>query len=128
MRSPGLTLDTGALIAFEKSKREVMALLEHAWQAGITLHVPTVVVAETWRDGKRSARLAKLLAACRVDPLVEDVARLAGEALGSVRAAATIDAIVVASAHAIGAPVVTSDPGDLRALADYFGGLPLISI
>jgi len=128
MRAPGLTLDTGALIAFEKRKRDVMALLGHAWQTGIALHVPTVVVAEAWRGGSGSARLAKILAACRIEPLVEDVARLAGEALGVVRGATTIDAIVVACAHALGAPLVTSDPRDLRALADHFGGIPLIPI
>ncbi len=35
--------------------------------------MPTVVIAEVWRGGPRSARLTLLLEACLVEPLVEVV-------------------------------------------------------
>jgi predicted nucleic acid-binding protein len=119
MASP-LTLDTGALIGFERNKREVVAVLEYAWRARMPIYVPTVVVTEAWRGGRRSARVASLLKACRVVPLLEIVARRAGEAMASVRGATAIDAIVVATARASASSVVTSDLDDLRRLADHF--------
>ncbi len=46
------------------------------------------------------------------------LARLAGIAVGLVRGAATLDAIVMASASLRGDIVYTSDPDDLGALRD----------
>ena len=128
MTQPTFILDTGALIAFEKSRRAFVALLDEARLVGIAVRVPTVVVAEAWRGGRRSARIARLLSTCHVDPLLEPVARMAGEALASVRSATVIDAIVVASGVVRGAHVVTSDPDDLRPLRDHLGGLPVIGV
>ncbi len=128
MTQPTFILDTGALIAFEKSRRAFVALLDEARLVGIAVRVPTVVVAEAWRGGRRSARIARLLSTCHVDPLLEPVARMAGEALASVRSATVIDAIVVASGVVRGAHVVTSDPDDLRPLVDHLGGLPVIVV
>jgi predicted nucleic acid-binding protein len=119
--------DTGAVIGFEKGKRSVAALVAHAVLTGAPIHVPTVVVSEAWRGGTRSARQAMLLAGCRIEPLHEEVARRAGEAIAAVRGAKTIDAIVAASAHRLGLPLVTSDPEDMR-LAAHFEGLALIAI
>jgi predicted nucleic acid-binding protein len=120
--------DTGAVIGFEKGKRNVAALIANAVLTGAPIHVPTVVVAEAWRGGARSARQALLLAGCRIEPLREGVARKAGEALAAVRGAKTIDAVVAASAHALGLPLVTADMDDMRPLAAHFGGLQLIAI
>jgi predicted nucleic acid-binding protein len=128
MTQPAFVLDTGALIAFEKGKRGLVVLLDEARRAGIAIRIPTVVVAEAWRGGRRSARIARLLSACHVDPLLEDVARLAGEALAAVRGATVVDAIVVASGLARRAHVLTSDLADLKPLADHLGGIPLIAI
>jgi len=120
--------DTGAIIGFERGKRNVAALVANAVLTGTPIHVPTVVVAEAWRGGARGARQALLLAGCRIEPLREDVARRAGEALAAVRGAKTVDAIVAASARALGLPLVTSDMEDMRPLAAHFGGLALIAI
>jgi predicted nucleic acid-binding protein len=128
MTQAAFILDTGALIAFEKNKRAFVVLLDEARLAGIAIRVPTVVIAEAWRGGRRSARIARLLSTCHVDPLLEPVARMAGEALASVRSATVIDAIVVASGVARGAHVVTSDPDDLRPLVARLGGMPVIAI
>lgn len=47
---------------------------------------------------------------------------------GAVRGATAIDAIVVASAALRGDAVLTSDPHDLLRLADYFGGVRVLSV
>lgn len=123
-----MIFDTGAIIGFERGKRSVAALVANAVLTGTPIHVPTVVVAEAWRGGARSARQALLLAGCRIEPLHDDVARKAGEALAAVRGATTVDAIVAASAYALGLPLVTSDMEDMRPLAAHFGGLALVRI
>lgn len=128
MTPKGLTLDAGALIAFEKQKRLVYALLDEAADENRSVFVPSVVVAEVWRGGPRGARIARLLTVCRVDPLFDENARRAGEALRHVPRATTIDAIVAATAARLGTSVVTTDPDDLEPLADYFGGLTIIAV
>jgi predicted nucleic acid-binding protein len=112
----GLTLDSGALIAFERSDRRVMAHLKEAARRGAELTVPSVVVAETWRGGRRSARVARLLRACSVEPLSEQIARRAGEAIVMAKGAAVVDAIVMTSAAQRLDRVLTSDVGDLEQL------------
>lgn len=52
----GLTLDSGALIGFERQDRSVVTHLKAALSAGLALTVPAVVLAEVWRGGARSAR------------------------------------------------------------------------
>jgi predicted nucleic acid-binding protein len=123
-----LIFDSGALIGFEKGKRGVAALVAHAIVTRRPIHVPTVVVAEAWRGGTRSVRQATLLAGCRIEPLYDGLARKAGEAQARVKGSTTIDAIVVACAHALRLPVVTSDPDDMRPLAAFFGNVSLIEI
>jgi predicted nucleic acid-binding protein len=98
----------------------MVAHLKEARLRGLVVTIPTVVVAETWRGGARSARIARLLAASVVEPLSATVARAAGEALGAVAGAGTIDAIVMASAATRQDRVLTSDPADLRRLQRVF--------
>jgi hypothetical protein len=57
----GLTLDTGALIAFDRNDRRVVALIARAVTHGLSLAVPAGVVGQVWRDGRRQARLSRLL-------------------------------------------------------------------
>lgn len=45
----GLTLDSGALIAAEKSSRRVWQLLKAASERGAAVTVPAVVLAQVWR-------------------------------------------------------------------------------
>lgn len=74
---PGLTLDAGALIAFERNDRQVVGLLAQALAHGLTITVPAGVVGQVWRDGRRQARLARLLGApdVVVEPLDDQRAR-----------------------------------------------------
>jgi hypothetical protein len=114
----GLTLDTGALIAFEGNDRRVVAIIERARTRRVQLSVPAGVVAQAWRDGRRQARLARLLGSDLIEVEVFDDrrARMAGQLCGATRTADVIDASVVLCARARAHGVLTSDAGDLRRL------------
>ena len=79
--------------------------------------VPAPVVAQSWRGGGRQALLARLLTGCHVEPLDDGQARSVGSL--ATRAATTdiVDACVVEGALRRHDLVVSSDPGDLRAIA-----------
>jgi len=114
----GLTLDAGALLAFERNDRRVVALIARALEHGWTITAPAGVVGQVWRDGRRQVRLARLLAADRVEiePLDDRRAREAGQLCGARATAEIIDASVVLSAQSRGDRIATSDPGDLQRL------------
>jgi len=114
----GLTLDAGALIAFERTDRKVIALLARALERDLAIAVPAGVVAQVWRDGRRQVRLARLLGADEVEVEVLDDrgARAAGQLCGARRTADIVDASVVLCARARGHRIVTSDPDDLARL------------
>ena len=57
----GVTLDAGALIAFERNDRRLVAMIAQSLEHGLTLAVPAGVVGQVWRDGRRQARLARFL-------------------------------------------------------------------
>lgn len=114
----GLTLDAGALIAFERNDRAVVALVTRALERKVVLAVPTGVVGQVWRDGSRQARLARLLGSELVDikPLDDAHARAAGQLCGIAGTSDVIDASVVLCAREHGHGVLTSDTEDLRRL------------
>jgi hypothetical protein len=118
----GLTLDAGALIAFEKNDRKVVTLLARALELGYSLAVPAGAVGQVWRDGRRQARLARLLAShqVEVEPLDDERARAAGQLCGVMRTSDVIDASVVLCARQRSHRIVTSDPADIRKLAPKF--------
>lgn len=113
---PAIVLDAGPLISVERGGIEGRALNQTFGGEDGEIFVPTVVVAEVWRGGRQSARVARLLGAFLLVKLEPRTARLAGELLAGVGGNATIDAIVVATAAGLGCPVVTSDPDDLGPL------------
>lgn len=114
----GLTLDAGALIAFERNDRTIVALLARALELEYSLAVPAGVVGQAWRDGRRQARLARLLGSpdVEVEALDDERARAAGQLCGIARHGDVIDASVVICARQRGHRVVTSDPSDIRRL------------
>jgi predicted nucleic acid-binding protein len=124
----GVTLDSGALIAFERGDRRMVAHLKEATLRGSSLTVPSVVIAETWRGGARSARIASLLQACQVELLDEALARLAGEARGKTKGAGVIAAIVMGSAARRGDIVLTSDLDDLLRLRAHFPTVRVVAL
>lgn len=111
-------LDAGALIAFERNDRRVAALVRRARAHGDALVVPTTVVAQVWRDGRRQARLASLLASevCEVLALDDTDARASGQLLGITGTTDVVDASVAVVARRRGLRVFSSDPDDLRRL------------
>jgi hypothetical protein len=122
----GLTLDSGALIGFERQDRRTLMHIKLAQQLGHELTVPTPVIVEAWRGGLRSARIAALLDACIIEPLLPQLARVAGEAIASVKGATVVDAVVMASAASRGDRVLTSDFDDLDRLRSYFPEVRLL--
>jgi len=104
----------------------VWAWHKRATERGDIPTVPAIVVAETWRGGR--SRLREVLAACEVEHMDERLARIAGEALGSLRLDNAIDAVVMASAAQRGDVVLTSDAGDLMRFAGYFRDIRVIDL
>jgi predicted nucleic acid-binding protein len=114
-----LILDAGAVIGLSRADARARAALAAALEAGADVSVPAVVVAETVRGGPADAPVNRVLKAVgEVDVADEPVGRTAGRVLGSAGSAATVDAVVVATAiEAGGAVVLTGDAGDLGFLA-----------
>jgi hypothetical protein len=114
----GLTLDVGALIAFERNDRRTVSVIARAVARRIPLAAPAGVVGQVWRDGRRQVRLVRLLGsgAVEIDSLDDARARAAGQLCGAAGTSDVIDASVVLCARARGHGVLTSDPGDLQRL------------
>lgn len=112
VRPRPLILDAGALIAFERSDRRVVRLIELAEE----LHVPAGVVGQVWRNPARQVRLVRLLATdeVAVHQLDFETAKAAGHLCGATGAADVIDASVVLVARGRDGVVLTSDAADIR--------------
>ncbi|MCG8555314.1 MAG: hypothetical protein MJD61_08510 [Proteobacteria bacterium] len=113
----GATFDTGALIALERLDQSMAIRLRVLHQARMPITIPASVIAEWWRKGHGQQAILDI---GRVEPLTEEIAKAAGEALRNVRGAAAIDATVMASAAARGDRVFTSDPADMQRLQAHF--------
>jgi len=115
---PGVTLDTGALIAIERADRRMQALLDEAHTAGLPIDIPAGPLAQAWRSGPRQVRLARTLhlANVTIPALDEPNAKAAGILCGQRGTHDPIDASVVLNARRRDQTVITSDPADLRHL------------
>lgn len=123
----GLTLDTGALIAFERRQRRVVHLLSLAAEQDRLVTVPSPVIVEWWR-GQR-APLARILDAVVIEPLALELARVAGEALAKVgHGPSVVDAVVMASAAQRGDQVLTGDVEDLERLRAVFPNVRVLAV
>lgn len=114
----GVVYDAGPLIAAERNDREVWALHAGYLAQQIRPSVPAVVLAQVWRGGMGQASLARMLAGCDVEPLDELDARRAGALLSVAGTSDIVDAMVAERAARRDDVVVTSDPDDLRHLAE----------
>jgi predicted nucleic acid-binding protein len=123
---PGITFDTGALIALERRTQRIWEIYRTAMHDLVTITVPVAVVAEWWR-GRTDTR-ERILAGVRVESLHVALAQAAGQALGTVKSASTVDAVVMASAALRGDVVYTSDVGDLERLSRYFPGVRVLAV
>lgn len=115
-----LVLDSGALIALERNKRAVWALVEAAYEMGDRAQVPACALAQVWNGHRSQARLNQALKLCRTIPLDEDMARITGR----LRQVSGIDDAADASVAAAAAlatnlssvVVATSDESDISQL------------
>jgi hypothetical protein len=114
----GATLDTGALIALEAGSRRMAVLVEEALASGATLAIPAGVLAQAWRGGARQARIARLLRASVTSVIALDqrTALRIGVRCAISGVSDVIDVSVALCALDNAQPVITTDPGDLRAI------------
>ena len=115
-----LVLDAGALIALDRNDRSLWARLRAAADARDIVAVPTGVIAQAWRGGRRQALLARALTHCDEVALDGMTARTCGRLCARTGTADVIDAsVAVAAAHLSYGDrtvVVTSDADDIAAL------------
>ncbi len=117
---PGITYDTGALLAAEKGDRRMWALHRRALERGLRPTVPAGVLAQAWRGGPQ-AELSRLLSGCRFEPLSEAASRATGAACARSKRSDVVDASVVVGALVRDDVVFTSDPDDLATVAGALG-------
>lgn len=116
-----LVLDAGAFVAVERNDRDVVALIKRERLAGRAPVSHGGVVAQVWRGGAgRQVPVARLLAGVDVAALDDGLGRQAGMLLARSGRSNAIDAAVVCLA-VDGDDILTSDPGNLQALAEAAG-------
>ena len=116
-----LVLDAGAFVAVERGDREAVALVKRERLAGRSPITSGGVVAQVWRGGNsQQAPVARLLAGVDVAPIDDSLGRQAGILLARADRSDAIDATVICLA-ADGDDILTSDPDDLRTLAEVAG-------
>lgn len=116
--------DAGALIAIDNDDRQMRARHKLAIAERRPVYVPSVVIGQVWRDARRHVVLNSVLAGCHIQPIGVDIAKAAGILCGRARTTDVVDATVVVMAATLRAIVWTSDPHDLKALADESGAKP----
>jgi hypothetical protein len=126
--SDAVVLDAGALIAFERFDDRIDALLAEVVEGDEEILIPASALAQVWRGGSRSARLARLIAGSHSDPLDEDRANEVGERLGNRDKADIADAHVVCCAIERDADLFTADPDDMKALTEPGERLAVVSV
>jgi hypothetical protein len=117
----GVTYDTGALIAADRGERRMWARHRALLVRREVPTVPAPVVAQSWRGSNRQVLLARLLPGCDIDVLDDGKARSAGALAARAATTDIVDACVVEGALRRHDLVVSSDEGDLRALAAAAG-------
>jgi hypothetical protein len=114
-----LFLDSGGLGRLSQRTRRAAALIGALRREGLWPPVvPSIVLAESTSGAARTdANMNWLLKSCDVQPMVPEVkARRAGQLRALARRGSAVDALVVALGEP-GSTVLTSDRGDLEALA-----------
>ncbi len=118
---PGVTYDTGALVAAERNDRRMWALHAGLLAEDVVPVVPAPVLAEAWRGGARQASLSRLLAMCAIEPMTEDQARRVGVLAGAATHDDIVDVTVVEGATRRGDAIVTADADHIRRVVAAVG-------
>ncbi|MGH3418688.1 MAG: twitching motility protein PilT, partial [Streptosporangiaceae bacterium] len=109
------------LIAAERGERPMWARHRALLLRRVVPTVPASVVAQCWRGTPRQAQLARLLAGCEVEALDDTSARAAGTLAGRARTTDIVDVSVIEGALRRGDLIISSDEGDLTAIAAAVG-------
>jgi len=116
-----LVLDSGAVTRLAERSRESLALIvalreEKLWPP----QVPSVVLTECLQgDAGRDANANRFLKTCEIEEAFpQALTRRAAFLRQRARRGSAVDALIVACAEP-GGTVLTSDPGDLEALAAH---------
>lgn len=117
----GITYDTGALVAADRGEHRVWARHRALLARREVPTAPAPVVAQAWRGGGRQALLARLLVGCDVEALDDSQARAVGALAARAAVNDIVDVTVVEGALRRRDLVVSSDPEDLRSIADGAG-------
>jgi predicted nucleic acid-binding protein len=112
----GLTLDAGALIAYERGDERIREILAVAYARGLVPTIPAIALAEIWRGDAKDARVARLLKACSIETVDERVAREAGRLRRATSGSGTIDACIAVGVNKRRDAIATSDAEDMRRL------------
>jgi predicted nucleic acid-binding protein len=116
-----LVLDSGGVTRLAERSRDALALILAFREEGLwPPRVPSVVLVECLQGhAGRDANENRFLKTCEIAQVVpESVARRAALLRRLARRGSAVDALVVAFAEP-GGTVLTSDPGDLEALASH---------
>lgn len=108
-------LDAGALVAIDRRDRLIGAQLRVLQRQGTPVRVSSAVIGQVWRDGRKQANLARVLAGAGVEALGRDDGRRIGELLALAGSADVVDAHVALMTEPADL-VLTSDPDDIRKL------------
>ncbi len=117
----GVTYDSGALIAAERGERRMWARHRALLLRRVVPAVPAPVVAQSWRGTARQAQLARFLSGCEIEAFDQTRAEAAGVLAGRSATADIVDASVVECALRRRDLVISSDTGDLSAIATAIG-------
>jgi hypothetical protein len=113
-------LDAGALVAVDRRDRAIGVQLRVLQQLGTPLRASSAVVGQVWRDGRKQASLARVLAGVGIEPLSKDDGKRIGGLLAQAGTSDVVDAHVALMA-ALADLILTSDPGDIRKLLQVRG-------
>ena len=123
----GITFDAGGLIAIDRCDRRMIALLARAKERGMRITIPATALAQVMRNPARQARLSRLIRQADTDliSLNGPDATAVGLILARTGTTDIVDAHVVLCGQRAGQAIATSDPADLRRIAD---GLSLVVV
>ncbi len=116
---PGVTYDTGALIAGERNDRRMWSLHAGFLMEEVVPLVPAPVLGAAWRGGRRQASLSRMLVGCELEDMTAARARKVGELVGRSGIDDIVDVAVVEGAHRRRDDVVvTSNASHIRQVGE----------
>ncbi len=115
-----VVLDTGALIAADRGRRDVGLVITEAASAEIDVLTSSACIAEIWRRPDRQVGLVRMLRGVDEYELDSVTARAVGLLMGEAYTDDVADAALSLLVRD-GDAIYTSDPGDIRHLLDVRG-------